>query len=141
MGTVCRFVAPIVYTLQEGRISQTVMIPFIILTLLCPVGVAVTFILWYRKGRKGLERFVILLLSVRNLLLTVTALLALKYVGVFTSTAYPVPQLHLPDAYVWNNMILQWMLIAAAYLAIKYFLVKRLAGGSTPPPSPQEAGT
>ena len=141
LGTVMRFVAPILYTLSQGGISQAVVIPFVILTLLCPVGCVVTLIIWLRKGYKGLERFVILLLSARNFLLTVTALQTLKYVGTSVSTADPVPRLNLPTAYAWNNMILQWMLIMAAYLLLKYVLVKRLAGSSTPPPAPQETGT
>ncbi len=141
LGTVLCFVAPILYTLSQGGISQGVMIPFVILTLLCPVGCVVTLILWLRKGHKGLERFVILLLSARNFLLTVTALLALKYVGTYVSTADPVPRLSLPSAYAWNNLVLQWMLIIAAYLLLKYVLVKRLSGKNTPPPAPLESGT
>jgi len=141
LGTVLRFVAPILFTLAQGRIDHVVMTPIVIFMLLCPVGFIITVILWARKARSRTERLVILLLSARNVLITAAALLAVQFMGVASSTAYTAPRLVFFDDNVLSNLVLQWMLIMAAYLVLKYVLVKRLAGSSTPPPAPQETGT
>ena len=127
LGTVFCYVAPYLFDLDAFWAS------IVLLTLLCPVGCLVTFIIWFRKGHKGLERLMLLVMSVRNFLFTVTVLLALKYISISYMEGATTPSLSLPTAYAWNEMFLRWMLIMAAYLAIKYFLVKRFASDTLPP--------